>query len=64
MNKMQIREERVYSVYISIHLLIIEGSQDRNTNGKDLDAGADAEAMEGCFLLAFSSWLAQPTYTT
>jgi hypothetical protein len=24
------------------------------------EAGADAEAMEGCFLLAYFLWLAQP----
>lgn len=28
--------------------------------GRDLGAGADAEAMYGCCLLDFSSWLAQP----
>jgi hypothetical protein len=35
-------------------LFIIKGSQDRN-----LEAGADAEAMERCCLLAFSPYLAQ-----
>jgi hypothetical protein len=32
----------------------LELTQDRN-----LEAGADAEAMEGCYLLACFSWLAQ-----
>jgi hypothetical protein len=32
------------------------------TQGRDLEAGADAEAMEGCCLLACSSWLAQPAF--
>jgi len=44
--------------YTSISLFVIEGSQDRNPNrGQDLEAGADAEAMEGCCLLAHSPWL-------
>ena len=28
--------------------------------GRNLEVGADAEAMEGCYLLAFFPWLAQP----
>ena len=32
MTKKQVGEERVYSAYTSISLLIIEGSQDRNSN--------------------------------
>ena len=31
---------------------------------RDLDTGADAEAMEGCCLLACSSWFAQPAFLT
>ena len=30
--------------------------------GRNLEAGADLEAFEGCCLLACSSWLAQPTF--
>ena len=30
------------------------------TLGRNLEAGADAEAMEGCYLLACFPWLAQP----
>ena len=32
------------------------------TQGRNLEAGADAEAVEGCCLLACSSWLAQPPF--
>jgi hypothetical protein len=32
------------------------------TQGRNQEAGADAEAMEGCCLLAFSAWLAQPAF--
>jgi hypothetical protein len=28
----------------------------------NLEAGADAEAMEGCYLLACFTWLAQPAF--
>jgi hypothetical protein len=42
-------EERVYLVYISISMFIIEGSKGRN-----LESGANAEVMEGCYLLACS----------
>ena len=41
-------EERVYLAYASTSLFSTEGSQGRN-----LEAGADAGAMEGC-----CSWLA------
>jgi hypothetical protein len=51
MTKKQVGEERVYSAYTSILLFITKGSQ---------KAGADAEAMEGCSLLACFFWLAQP----
>ena len=50
-------EERVYLAYASTSLFIIEGSQDRN-----LEAGADAEAMEEYCLLDFSPWLAQAAF--
>jgi hypothetical protein len=48
----------VYSAYISILLLIIKGC--RTGTQADQEAGADAEAMEGCSLLACLPWLAQP----
>jgi hypothetical protein len=60
MTKKQVGEERVYLAYTSILLFITKGSQDRNSRSKNLEwecgAGADAEAMEGCY------WLAQPAF--
>jgi hypothetical protein len=58
MTKKQIGEERVYSAYISTLLL----SQKKVRTGAQAgqEARADAEAMEGCFLLACFPWLAQP----
>ena len=42
---------------------VIEGCQDKNPKqGRNLDAGADAEAMEGCCLLAGFPWLAQAAF--
>ena len=45
---------------LSTSLFITEGSQDRNSQGRNLEAGADTEAMEECCLLVDSPWLAQP----
>ena len=45
--KKQVGEERVYSAYTSTLLFITKGSQEAGQ-----EAGADAEAMEGCYLLA------------
>jgi hypothetical protein len=56
--KKQVGEERVYSAYTSILLFITKGSQIGTQAGQE--AGADAEAMEGCYLLACFPWLAQP----
>jgi len=58
---MQVEQERVYSVYTSILLFITKGSQDRN-----LEAGANEEAMEGCCLLSYSLsyLLSLPSYRT
>ena len=54
----QVGEGRVYSAYTSTLLFITKGSQDWNSSRSE--AGADAEAMEGCSLLACFPWLAQP----
>jgi hypothetical protein len=51
-------EERVYSAYNSILLFITK--EDRTGTHKGQEAGADAEAMEGCYILACFPWLAQP----
>jgi hypothetical protein len=56
MTKKQIGEERVYSAYTSILLFITKGRQDWNSGSQE--AEADAEAMEGCSLLACFPWLA------
>jgi hypothetical protein len=55
MTKKQVGEERVYSAYTSTMLLITKGSQDWNSK----ETGADAEAMEGFYLLSCFPWLAQ-----
>jgi hypothetical protein len=49
--------------FIWLTSLITEGSQDRNVkHGRNLEAGADAETMEECCLLAHSLWFAQPAF--
>jgi hypothetical protein len=58
MTKKQVGEERVYSAYTSILLLITKEVRTGTQTGQK--AGADAEAMEGCSLLACFPWLAQP----
>ena len=58
MTKKQVGEERVYSAYISILLFITKEARTGTQAGQE--AGADAEAMEGCSLLACFPWLAQP----
>jgi hypothetical protein len=58
MTKKQVGEERVYSAYTSILLLITKGCRTGTQAGQE--AGADAEATEGCSLPACFTWLAQP----
>jgi hypothetical protein len=50
MTKKQVVKEKVYLSYTSILLVIIEESQGRN-----LEAGAETDTMEGFCLLACSS---------
>ena len=54
------REDTVYITHHSIEQFTI------NLRGQELkltlETGADAEATEGCCLLACSSWLAQPAF--
>ena len=57
MTKKQVGEERVYSAYTSILLFITKEVRTETQAGQE--AGADAEAMEGCYLLACFPWLAQ-----
>jgi hypothetical protein len=54
MTEKQARKERPRVAYTSTSLFIIEGSQDKN-----LEAGADMEATEGCCLVLA---LAQPVF--
>ena len=58
MTKKQVGEERVYLAYTSTLLFISKGCRTGTQAGQE--AGADAEAMEGCSLLACFPWLAQP----
>jgi hypothetical protein len=51
MTKKQVGEERVYSA---------SPKEVRTGTQAGQEAGADAEAMEGCSLLACLTWLAQP----
>jgi hypothetical protein len=56
MTEKQVGEGRVYSAYISTLPFITKGTQ------AGQEAGADAEAMEGCYLLACFPWLAQVVF--
>jgi hypothetical protein len=58
MTKKQVGEERVYTAYTSTLLFITKEVRDGTQAGQEV--GADAEAMEGCSLLACFPWLAQP----
>jgi len=57
MTKKKVGEERVYSAYTST----LRSSPKEVKTGTQAaqEAGADAEAMKGCFLLACFPWLAQ-----
>jgi hypothetical protein len=57
MTKKQVGEEKVYSAYTSILLFITK--KVRTGTQACQEAGADAEGMEGCSLLAYFPWLAQ-----
>ena len=59
MTKEQVGEKRVYLAHTSVLLFIPNRNQDRNSKqSMNLEARADVEAIEGCCLLACSSWLA------
>ena len=58
MTKKQVLEEKVYWAYDYILLYISKEVRTGIQAGQE--AGADAEAMEGCSLLACFPWLAQP----
>jgi hypothetical protein len=58
MTRKQVGEERVYSAYTSI--LLFNTKEVRTGTQAGQEAGADAEVMEGCPLLACFPWLTQP----
>jgi hypothetical protein len=58
MTKKQAGEERIYLAYTFILLFITKEVRTGTQAGQK--AGADAEAIEGCLLLACFPWLAQP----
>jgi hypothetical protein len=60
MTKEQVGEERVYSAYTSTLLFITKEVRTGTQAGQK--AGADAEAMEGCSLLACFPWLPQTAF--
>jgi hypothetical protein len=53
MTKKQVGEERVYSAYTS--MLFSSPKEVRTGTQAGQEAGADAEAIEGCYLLACST---------
>jgi hypothetical protein len=57
MTKKQVGEERDFSAYTSTLLFITKEVRTGTQAGQE--AGADAEVMEGCSLLACFPWLAQ-----
>jgi hypothetical protein len=61
MTKAPWRGKGLFLAFASISLFIIEGNQDRKSNGRNPEAGA--EAVEACYLLACSSWLVQPAFS-
>ena len=57
MAKKQVGKERVYLAYTSMLLFITKEVRTGNQAGQE--SGAEAETMEGCYLLVCFSWLAQ-----
>jgi len=58
MTKKQVGEERVHSAY-TVHIATSSPKEVRTGTQEGQEAGADAEAMEGYYLLACFPWLAQ-----
>jgi hypothetical protein len=60
MTKKQVGEEKgLFGLHMSILLFITKEVRTGTQAGQE--AGADAETIEGCSLLACFPWLAQPT---
>jgi hypothetical protein len=51
-------EEDLFTLYFHIVVHHQRKSGQELTQGRNLEAGVDAEAMEGCYLLACFPWLA------
>jgi hypothetical protein len=60
MTKKQVGEESIYLAYTSILLFITKEVRTGTQTGQE--AGADAEVIEGCSLLACFPCLAQPAF--
>jgi hypothetical protein len=58
MKKKQVGEERVYSAY-TFWIAVDHQRKSRLETQATQEAGVDAEAMERCYLLDGSPWLAQ-----
>lgn len=58
------REEEIVSLILPSNSSTPKVPEDKNslTQGRNLEAGAEAEAMEECCLLACSPWSAQPAF--
>ena len=55
-------EEGVYLPSMSEVTVYLGKSGQELKQGRDLEVGADAEAIEECCLLACSLWFAQPAF--
>lgn len=64
MTKKQVDKEKVYLAYTSTLYSIIKGSQNRNSNERNLEPQANAEAIAKCCLLACSICFLIETRTT
>jgi hypothetical protein len=62
--KKPVEEERFNLAYTSLLLFITKGNRDVNSSrtGTWLEARAEAEVIEGCCVLTYSPWLAQPAF--
>jgi hypothetical protein len=62
MTQSKLGRKEFISLYFHITVNRWRKSGQELKQGSNLEAGADAEAMEGCYLLACSPWLAQPAF--
>jgi hypothetical protein len=62
MTKSKLGGKGLFSLYFRIAAYYKRKSGQEFKQGRNLGVGADADAIEGCCLLACSSWLAQPVF--